>query len=440
MKCGVIRKHAAQTILKALRRLEKRDLAVGQVEDVHVMIEEFVTRRTGKEIGGLLHIGKSRNDQVVAAARMTLRNEMLKLEQTLLSFESVLISLAKKHVSSVFPGYTHLQPAQPITFGHYLIANCFAFIRDSERLVEAYRRVNLSPMGAAAIAGTSFPLDRMLVAKLLGFDGLVDASLDAIGARDFALEALGVFALIATDLSRIATDILFYGSAEVALIDLPDEFASTSSIMPQKKNLDPVELIRAKSARVATNFSSIITLMHGLPTGYNLDYQEITPILWESLDELKSCLEILSMIVPTIQLGKELAERTYLQSTAATEVANILVREQHIPFRDAHKKVGLLVQAAVNHGKSFREMRQRDLETALRIRLKPETFRLIAQALNLRHHIQIYRTAGSPNPRETRRLVTAASRRCRELQGANVQACAKVDARLRLLRRTTQTL
>jgi argininosuccinate lyase len=403
------------------------------------VIEEFVTRRMGKEIGGLLHIGKSRNDQVAAAVRMTLRNEALELAQILLAFELSLIALAKKHVDSVFPGYTHLQPAQPITFAHYLLANCFSFIRDSERLAEAYARINLSPMGAAALAGTSFPLDRDLVARLLGFDGIVDASLDAVGGRDFVLEALGVFALIATDLSRVTSDLLFYSSAEVGLVDLPDEFASTSSIMPQKKNPDPLELIRAKSARIAGNFSSAVTLLHGLTSGYNLDYQELTPMLWQSLDELKSSVRMFLAIMPKIKLDKAIAARRYLELTATTEIANILVREEHLPFRAAHQKVGGLVKTAIEQGKGIRELQHSTWQKAVGSPLKQRTLRLIARTLDLNHHVRAYRTAGSPSPRETRWLIARASRRCGELGRANRRANTKLQASMRLLRRMTET-
>jgi argininosuccinate lyase len=186
-KCGAISRPVARKILRALRILESRDLSNRQAEDIHVVIEEFVTRRAGEEAGGLMHLGKSRNDQVATAVRITLRNDMIDLAQRLLNFESSLIGLARKYIRSVFLGYTHLQPAQPISFGHYVMSNCFPFIRNSERLLQAYDRVNRSPMGAAALAGTSFPLDRTLIARLLGFDGTVEMSLDAIGGRDFAL-------------------------------------------------------------------------------------------------------------------------------------------------------------------------------------------------------------------------------------------------------------
>jgi argininosuccinate lyase len=436
-RCGAIEKSAAKKILNALHHLEGRELKTRRVEDAHVMIEGYVTRRTGREIGGLMHLGKSRNDQVAAAVRMTLRNELLELAKMLLVFEQSLIELAKTHVGSVFPGYTHLQPAQPISFAHYLLANCFAFLRDSERLVEAYARVNRSPMGAAALAGSSLPLDRGLVARLLGFDGILDLSLDAVGGRDFALESLGVFALIATDLSRMATDLIFYTSAEVQLITIPDEFSSTSSIMPQKKNPDPLELIRAKSAKVAANFNSALTVMHGLTSGYNLDYQEITPMLWQSIDELKSSLRILLAMMSGVKLNERIAARSYLEFTAATELANLLVKKEHLPFRTAHRIVGSLVRTAMKDGRALHELSQRDWETALRHTVNRKTWRLITDSLNLNQHIRCYRTAGSPNPIESKRLIALASSRCRDLDRKNKRARIRLNASASCLRTMT---
>ena len=434
-RCGAINRSAARKILDALREIERRSLSIRKGEDVHVVIEEFVTRRTGNQTGGLLHLGKSRNDQVATAIRMTLRNEMLNLAQLMLALELCLASLARNNADVAFPGYTHLQPAQPISFGHYLIADCCAFIRDSERLLEAYARVNLSPMGAAALAGTSVPLDRAFVAGLLGFDGTVQVSLDAVGGRDFALEALAVFALIAADLSRVASDLIFYSSMEVGLVTIPDEFASTSSIMPQKKNPDPLELVRAKCGRVAGNFGPAVTVLHGLTSGYNLDYQEITPLLWQSIDELSTCLRILTAILAQTKPAKGISGRSYLRLTAATEIANLLVRYEKIPFRMAHHRVGSLVRKAVAHSKSIQDVSAKDWETAMGFRLRPKTLREIASTLDLKEHLDVYRSAGSPNPRETNRLVTRAEQRIRRLSYEFAQRRGKLEAsRYRLMR------
>ena len=426
-KSGAIEKVDTSRILRVLRTLEGYNFHERNAEDVHVMIEDSVTKRTSKQVGGLLHLGKSRNDQVVTAIRMTLRNEILLLSNQILTLEFSILNSAKRHISTVFPGYTHLQPAQPISFAHYLLANCASLSRNIDRLNEAYGRVNRSTMGAAALAGTSFPLNRRLIARLLGFDGLVDVSLDAVGGRDFALEILGNCALIASDLSRVATDLIFYSSAEIGLVVIPDEFASTSSIMPQKKNADPLELTRAKCAKIAANFNSGLSVMHGLPSGYNLDYQELTPLLWESIDELKACLRILTEIIPRITVGSKLSSRRYLEFTAATEIANLLVRKEHLPFRTAHHLVGSVARSALSRDETFKDMKRSDWERALGRPIRPRTVSSIGEALDLGRHLRMYRTSGSPNPQESKRLISQELRACERSRTRN----ARLQARLR---------
>lgn len=406
VKSGVIPRTKGRKILRALVQLEGRPIPDQELEDIHVFIEEYVIRRAGPNVGGLLHLGKSRNDQVTTAIRITLREDLLDLSSSLLALENELLRLASKHTESVFPGYTHLQPAQPISFAHYLVANGDSLLRNNQRIVEAYRRVNCSPMGAAALAGTSFPLDRALIASMLGFDGLVEVSLDAVGSRDFALEILCVCALIASDLSRIAQDFIFYSSAEACLITLPDEFASTSSIMPQKKNPDPLELVRAKCAKIIGILGSSATTLHGLPSGYNLDFQEITPQLWHAIDELKSCLQVMIALVPGIRVDSMIAQRRYLEFTAATELANVLVRAEKMPFRLAHRAVGSAVRDALRQSKTLKDLRHADWEKYLNKQISPRTFSLMIRTLDLSKHLHVYRSKGSPNPEEMRRAIS----------------------------------
>ena len=434
VKSGAIEKPDGRRILRELRRLEGYNFPRRNAEDVHVLIEDYITKRTSREVGGLLHLGKSRNDQVVTAIRMTLRNEILVLSDQLLALEFSILNSAKRHITAVMPGYTHLQPAQPISFGHYLLANCASLSRDVDRLTEAYRRVNRSPMGAAALAGTSFPLDRRLIARLLGFDGLVDVSLDAVGSRDFALEILGDCALLASDLSRIATDLIFYSSAEVALVSIPDEFTSTSSIMPQKKNADPLELTRAKCAKIAANFNSGLSIMHGLSSGYNLDYQEVTPLLWESIDELKACLLILTEIIPRIAVGSKLSTRGYLEFTAATEIANLLVRKEHLPFRTAHHLVGSVVRSALSQGITLKDVKRPDWERGVGRSIRSSTMSSIGEALDLDRHLRMYRTSGSSNPQESKRLIVQELRSCERSSTRNARLQAKLRRGMQELR------
>ena len=433
VKSRAIEKPDARRILTALRSLESYNFRGRNAEDVHVVIEDSVTKRTSREVGGLLNLGKSRNDQVVTAIRMTLRNEIIALSDQILALELSILNSAKRHIATVFPGYTHLQPAQPISFAHYLLANCTSLSRDIDRLGESYERVNRSPMGAAALAGTSIRLNRRLIARLLGFDGLVDVSLDAVGSRDFALEILGNCAIIASDLSRMATDLIFYSSAEVALVAIPDEFASTSSIMPQKKNADPLELTRAKCAKIAAIFNSGLSILHGLTSGYNLDYQEVTPLLWESIDELKACLRILTEVIPRITVDSKLSSRAYLEFTAATEIANLLVRKEHLPFRTAHHLVGSVARSALTQGMTFKDMKRSDWERAVGRSIRPHTMSSIGEVLDLGRHLRMYRTSGSPNPKETKRLIAQELRSCERSRARNARLQAK-------LRRSTQEL
>jgi len=435
-KAKAISKSDARKLLRALRRLEDWVPLREGVEDIHVLIEEYVTKQVGRDVGGQLHLAKSRNDQVVTAVRMVLRDELLEVSNQLLSLENVLLRLASKHLESVFPGYTHLQPAQPISFAHYLLAVGDSFLRDNERILETHKRVNMSPMGAGALAGSSFNLDRALEAELLGFEGLIENTLDAVGSRDFALEALSAFSITASDLSRVAQDIIFFSSADVGILDIPDEFASTSSIMPQKKNPDPLEIIRARSAEVTSNFPAAATMLHGLPSGYNLDFQEITPLMWHSCDTLNSCLKILAQLISGLKLEKAIAERDYLQYIAATEIANILVREERIPFRTAHRAVGHSMRMALQQKKTLSELSPTDWERGLGMRVSKKMFASIAKTLDLRKHIEYYRVKGSPNPRQTEAMILSRTKRVQLLFEENVHAQAKLERSLTKLSST----
>jgi argininosuccinate lyase len=316
-------------------------------------------------------------------------------------------------MDTVFPGYTHLQPAQPITFAHYLEALADAFLRDSLRIDQTYQRVNKSPMGAAAIAGTSFNLNRDLVARFLGFEGLVENSLDAVGTRDFAVETLSVCSIIALDISRVAQDLIFYSSNDVDLIEIPDEFTSTSSIMPQKKNPDPLEIMRARCARIIGNYVSAATAVHALPSGFNLDFQEITPLIWNSIDTIKSCLKILCELLPRIRVNKDIASRDSLRLIAATEIANVLVRMEKIPFRTAHHVVGRAVKTMLVS--DMRVLTRQEWERILGRDLKEQTFRRLNETFDLHVALRTYRTKGSPNPKQMALMIEKRKKQIRIL-------------------------
>lgn len=433
-KAKAIDLNDARKLLHALRQLEHHVPLREGVEDIHLLVEEYVIKHTERDVGEQLHLAKSRNDQVATAIRMVLRNELLEISDQLLLLGNELLQVANKHLKSVFPGYTHLQPAQPITFAHYLSAIADSFLRDAERLNQAYRRVNVSPMGAGALAGSSLRLDRALEAELLGFDGIITNTLDAVGSRDFALDALSALTITALDISRVTQDIIFYSSADVEILEIPDEFTSTSSIMPQKKNPDPLELIRAKSATVFADFTAVATILHGLPSGYNLDFQEITPSVWHASDTLKSCLGILTQLVPGLKPKETITQRPHLQYTASTEIANILVREEKFPFRSAHRAVGRIVKMALEQNKRLSQLTATEWERELGKRLSKRTVTSIEEALDLKKHIWRYSTKGSPNPKETARMVQSKIRKVRLLSKINARSHATLNRSLKKLR------
>ena len=409
-KAGAIGNGDAHELLQALAKMEQDPPFRKSVEDVHVLIEEHVTNGVGKDVGGRLHTGKSRNDQVATAIRIALRDELLLLSNDLIEVENRLLIVAERHTKSLFVGYTHLQPAQPVSFGHYLLSVFDALVRDSERILETYRRVNCSPLGSGAIAGSSFRLDRHLTARLLGFDGLVENSMDAIGARDFVLETLNACSLIAADLSRLAQDLIFYSSEDVGRVELPDAFTSTSSIMPQKKNPDSLEIVRARCALVAGNGASALTLMHGLSTGYNLDFQELTPLLWSSLDIVRGCLSVLSGLIPELRVTSSITGRRNLEFTAATELANAITREGKIPYRDAYRMVGQAVGLAHKENRRLKELGADEWRTLLGKSYSDTILREVGKILNLETHLERYKTIGSPNPKITAKMIATRSK------------------------------
>ncbi len=415
----IIDQSDAKKLLRALQSLEHGIRFGKRVEDIHVLIEESVTHTVGDRIGGKLHTAKSRNDQVVTAIRMAMRSVVVELSTMMLSVETRLLLLAQKHMMSIFPGYTHLQPAQPITFSHYLLSVLDSFLRNNERLTQYYARLNMSPMGAGALAGSSFNIDRRYVARLLGFDGLVENSLDAVAGRDFILEFIGLSSIIALDLSRLAQDLIFYSCADVGLLELPDVFTSTSSIMPQKKNPDPLELIRARMARLTGDAMAASTLIHALPTGYNLDFQELTPIVWSSGHTLVSSLKILEDLIPRLRLIPGATGKANFLLTSATEIANALVRDFGFSFRDAHRSVGKAVRRAAQKKQTLSELEVEDWNNALHVTLDDRDLVRIQKATDLEHVVGSYRTLGSPKPGETRRMIRQRSRKLTILKREN---------------------
>jgi len=324
-------------------------------EDIHSFIEARLVELIG-DTGRKLHTGRSRNDQVATALRLWLRDEVEAIALLLRDMQQALIDLAEKHISAALPGYTHLQRAQPILWAHWCLAYFEMFVRDSERLVEAQRRINIMPLGSAALAGTSHSIDRESVAHVLGFEGISRNSLDAVSDRDFCLEFASVASIIMMHLSRLADDIIIYSTAEFGFIELSDAVATGSSLMPQKKNPDSMELVRGKSGRVFGNMMSLLTMMKGLPLAYNKDMQEDKEAVFDTVDTVKGSLKVAATVLRNLRLNEEkslhAASRGYMN---ATELADYLARKG-MPFRDAHATVGRVVLHAIERELELEEL------------------------------------------------------------------------------------
>ena len=325
------------------------------LEDVHMNIEHRLIELIG-EAGKKLHTARSRNDQVATDLRLYLRGEidvLLGLHTALLN---ALLDLAERHQGTVMPGFTHLQVAQPVTFGHHLLAWFEMLLRDRERLTDCRRRVNQLPLGAAALAGATFPIDRQFVAKELGFEGVTANSLDAVSDRDFAIEFAAVAAMTMMHLSRWCEELVLWTSQPFAFITLPDRFCTGSSIMPQKKNPDVAELVRGKTGRVYGDLTALLTLMKGQPLAYNRDNQEDKEPLFDAIDTLKDCLSALLGMLPHMQADADAMRRAALQGfPTATDLADYLVRKG-MSFRDAHRAVGKIVALALEQGAGLEEL------------------------------------------------------------------------------------
>jgi len=406
---GIIKKKDGSKILRALSDLKNKLSLREDVEDVHMLVEEEVIKSVGLDVGGNLNLAKSRNDQVATAIRMALREELLNIMEMIVNLQEAVIQLAEKNTETIIPGYTHLQPAQPTTLAHYLLAQFDVLERNLKRLMNVYERVNQSPMGAGALATTSFPINRERVAELLGFNGLIENSIDAVSSRDFLLETLAALSIMAVDVSRFAEDLIIWSSMEFGLIDLPDEFTSTSSIMPQKKNPEVLEVIRARMSTILGDFIIASTMLKGLPSTYNLDFQEATPKLWDAAEIMIEALWIFSETVRNIKARKNVMKKPLLSFLTATELANMLVRKYGVPFRTAHKIVGTLVKKLMDEGKTLLDVTPellmkvsaKFLSSPLHVKVKE-----IREAIDPASFIMLHSVRGGPSKDEVERMLS----------------------------------
>jgi len=366
-KVGVLTEPERTRIVSGLQEIHKEidDGALQwrvDLEDVHMNVEYRLIEKIG-DVGKKLHTGRSRNDQIATDIRMYLRDEIDELVALQTSLLEHLVEQASTHSATIMPGFTHLQPAQPITFGHHLLAWFEMLHRDRDRLLDCRKRVNVLPLGSAALAGTTFPIDRNMVAEELEFEHISENSLDAVSDRDFAIEFCAAAAITLMHLSRWCEELVLWTSQQFAFIDMPDRFCTGSSIMPQKKNPDVPELIRGKSGRVVGHLISLLTLMKSQPLTYNKDNQEDKEPLFDSIDTLRNCLTALNGLIPALTANTENMRRAAAAGfTTATDLADYLVVKA-VPFRDAHAVVGRAVAFAIEQGKGLEELSLEELQS-----------------------------------------------------------------------------
>jgi len=365
-KIGVLTQQECKTIIDGLDAIES-DIESGnfawstKLEDVHMNIEARLTDRIG-DTGKKLHTGRSRNDQVATDIRLYLRDEINAVLSELKRLQQGILKLAETEAETIMPGFTHLQTAQPVTFGHHLLAWCEMLFRDVARFQDCQSRVNIMPLGAAALAGTSYPIDRAYTAELLGFDSVSENSLDAVSDRDFVIEFVSAASILMMHLSRYSEELILWSSAQFNFVELSDSFCTGSSIMPQKKNPDVPELVRGKTGRVQGHLVSLLTLMKGQPLAYNKDNQEDKEPLFDTIDTVKSCLRVYADMMPNIAVNRDSMRAAAAQGySTATDLADYLVRKG-IAFRDAHSVVGKSVAYGIEQQKDLAELSLKELQ------------------------------------------------------------------------------
>ena len=364
-KVGILTDDEKTDIIDGLEVI-RQEIKQGQfnwsiaLEDVHMNIEARLTENIGIT-GKKLHTGRSRNDQVATDIRLFLREEIDHILQEIRRLQVGLLDLAEREASSIMPGFTHLQTAQPVTFGHHMLAWFEMLERDFARIQDCRKRVNVSPLGSAALAGTTYPIDRAYTASLLGFDGICENSLDAVSDRDFAIEFTAAASLLMTHLSRFSEELVLWASAQFDFVDLPDRFCTGSSIMPQKKNPDVPELVRGKTGRVNGNLISLLTLMKAQPLAYNKDNQEDKEPLFDTVDTVSNSLRAYADMMPALTVKHANMEEAALRGySTATDLADYLVKKG-LPFRDAHEVVGKAVRFGLDNNKDLSEFTQKEI-------------------------------------------------------------------------------
>lgn len=413
MEEGIIPEDSAKKILKALDKLESEGIEALDMnpsfEDIHMALEDYITKQIGPE-AGFMHTAKSRNDQVCTDVRIALKEEINNTVLGIKSFIQTIVDMAKENTDTLFIAYTHLQHAQPNTFAHHLMAYANELRRDCERFQDTYKRVDMSPLGSAALTTTGFPINRDRTAELLDFSTVMDNSIDGVSSRDFAAEAIFDYAMLSTTLGKIADEIVIWSSYEFRMVECSNQYSSTSSIMPQKKNPDIAELARGKSTIAYGELMTVLSMIKGIPHSYNRDLQEVSPHLWNAIDNTNDILGIVHGMLSTITINKQRTEELAGANFAtATELADVMVRQKQLPFRTAHKIVGRIVSEAINDGLTTNDIdddyvnRVSEEVTGEAINLGEE---LVSQALNPLKNVKSRTVQGGCAPSAVKDAIT----------------------------------
>lgn len=400
-ECGIISSEDRDVIIEGLKEI-LADIESGKVkidpesEDIHMFVEALLTERKG-EAGKKLHTARSRNDQVATDVRLHLRKEIDRTEKNIIDFMKVIVDKAEEYADAVMPGYTHLQRAQPVTFGHHLLAYAEMLKRDVGRFADSAKRMNYSPLGSCALAGTTHPINRAFTAAELNFDGYCSNSIDGVSDRDFCLEIASACSICMTHLSRFAEEIILWCSWEFKFLELDDAYATGSSIMPQKKNPDIAELIRGKTGRVNGNLVALLTLMKGLPLAYNKDMQEDKEAIFDSLDTLNDCLEIFAPMLATSKARKDNMLRACREGFInATDCADYLVRKG-VPFRTAYKICGRIVAYCIERGKTLENLSVEEYAS-----FDPIFDEEVYEAVDMLNCVSRRKSSGAPSEKEVK--------------------------------------
>ena len=397
-KQGILTEEERDQILQGLegilRDVENGSLVItSEYEDIHSFVEANLISRIG-DPGKKLHTGRSRNDQVALDMKLYVRDEINEIDGELRTLLEELLSLMEKNVDTYMPGFTHLQKAQPVTLAHHIGAYFEMFRRDRERMADIRRRMNLCPLGAGALAGTTYPLDREYTAKLLGFDGPTRNSMDSVSDRDYVIELLSALSTVMMHLSRFSEEIILWNSNEYGFVEIDDAYSTGSSIMPQKKNPDIAELLRGKTGRVYGALMSILTTMKGIPLAYNKDMQEDKELTFDAIDTVKGCLRLFAGMISTMEFRKGTMESSAKNGfTNATDAADYLVNHG-VPFRDAHGIVGRLVLLCIDRGISLDELPLSEYQ-----KLSPAFEEDIYEAVSMKTCVEKRETYGAPGPK-----------------------------------------